>query len=58
MTEATAWKLEQDSDSIAWLTIDKPGTSANVLSSSVLRELDTLLEPGAVRSKARTLRRR
>ncbi|MDB6161332.1 MAG: hypothetical protein JWO04_5038 [Gammaproteobacteria bacterium] len=45
MTEATAWKLEQDADSIAWLTIDKAGTSANVLSSSVLRELDTLLEP-------------
>src|ERR1700716_1658953 len=45
MTEATAWKLERDSDSIAWLTIDKPGTSANVLSSSVLLELDALLEP-------------
>jgi 3-hydroxyacyl-CoA dehydrogenase/enoyl-CoA hydratase/3-hydroxybutyryl-CoA epimerase len=45
MTDATAWKLERDSDSIAWLTIDKPGTSANVLSSSVLLELDALLEP-------------
>src|SRR5882757_9541314 len=45
MTDATAWKLERDSDSIAWLTIDKPGTSANVLSSSVLVELDALLEP-------------
>src|SRR4051812_15431771 len=44
MTDA-AWKLERDSDSIAWLTIDKPGTSANVLSSGVLRELDALLEP-------------
>jgi 3-hydroxyacyl-CoA dehydrogenase/enoyl-CoA hydratase/3-hydroxybutyryl-CoA epimerase len=41
----TAWKLERDSDSIAWLTLDKPGTSANVLSSSVLLELDALLEP-------------
>jgi 3-hydroxyacyl-CoA dehydrogenase/enoyl-CoA hydratase/3-hydroxybutyryl-CoA epimerase len=45
MTDAAAWKLEQDSDSIAWLTIDKPGTSANVLSSSVLVELDALLAP-------------
>ena len=45
MTDATAWKLERDSDSIIWLTIDKPGTSANVLSSGVLQELDALLKP-------------
>jgi 3-hydroxyacyl-CoA dehydrogenase/enoyl-CoA hydratase/3-hydroxybutyryl-CoA epimerase len=45
MTDAAAWKLERDSDSVAWLTIDKPGTSANVLSSGVLVELDALLEP-------------
>src|SRR5882757_3637752 len=45
MTDATAWKLERDSDSIVWLTIDKPGSSANVLSSGVLRELDAVLEP-------------
>jgi len=45
MTDAAAWKLERDSDSIVWLTIDKPGTSANVLSSSVLLELDALLRP-------------
>jgi|KBSSwiStaDraftv2_1062776.scaffolds.fasta_scaffold05119_7 3-hydroxyacyl-CoA dehydrogenase/enoyl-CoA hydratase/3-hydroxybutyryl-CoA epimerase len=45
MTDATAWKLERDSDSIVWLTIDKPGTSANVLSSGVLLELDALLQP-------------
>src|SRR6201999_179381 len=30
---------------VVWLTIDKPGTSANVLSSGVLRELDTVLAP-------------
>jgi 3-hydroxyacyl-CoA dehydrogenase/enoyl-CoA hydratase/3-hydroxybutyryl-CoA epimerase len=41
----SAWKVERDSDSIAWLTLDKPGTSANVLSSSVLLELDALLQP-------------
>jgi 3-hydroxyacyl-CoA dehydrogenase/enoyl-CoA hydratase/3-hydroxybutyryl-CoA epimerase len=38
-----AWKLERDADGIAWLTLDKPGTSANVLSAGVLAELDELL---------------
>ncbi|HET9389003.1 MAG TPA: 3-hydroxyacyl-CoA dehydrogenase NAD-binding domain-containing protein [Steroidobacteraceae bacterium] len=45
MTESLAWSTERDSDGVLWLTIDKPGTSANVLSSSVLRELDALLQP-------------
>ena len=47
MTDAPAssWKVERDSDSVAWLTIDKPGSSTNVLSSGVLRELDAVLEP-------------
>src|SRR5215469_16613583 len=40
---ARSWKLERDADGIAWLTLDKPGTSANVLSASVLAELDELL---------------
>jgi 3-hydroxyacyl-CoA dehydrogenase/enoyl-CoA hydratase/3-hydroxybutyryl-CoA epimerase len=40
-----AWSVETDADGIAWLTIDKPGTSANVLSSTVLQELDGLLGP-------------
>jgi 3-hydroxyacyl-CoA dehydrogenase/enoyl-CoA hydratase/3-hydroxybutyryl-CoA epimerase len=39
----SSWKLERDAGGIAWLTIDKPGTSANVLSGSVLGELDQLL---------------
>lgn len=45
MSDATpsSWKLERDAAGIAWLTIDKPKTSANVLSSSVLLELDGLL---------------
>ena len=30
-TAAPAWKLERDADGIAWLTLDKPGTSTNVL---------------------------
>ncbi|MGH8305820.1 MAG: enoyl-CoA hydratase-related protein, partial [Steroidobacteraceae bacterium] len=41
---ARCWSLERDADGIAWLTLDKPGTSANVLSSGVLQELDALLE--------------
>ena len=40
-----SWRLERDSEGIAWLTIDKPGTSANVLSGGVLGELDALLGP-------------
>jgi 3-hydroxyacyl-CoA dehydrogenase/enoyl-CoA hydratase/3-hydroxybutyryl-CoA epimerase len=45
MTTETArnWSLEKDADGVAWLTLDKPGTSANVLSGSVLAELDGLL---------------
>ena len=42
-TSAASWKLERDAESIAWLTLDKPGTSANVLSAGVLGELDGLL---------------
>ncbi len=38
-----SWKLERDAEGIAWLTLDKPGTSANVLSAAVLVELDELL---------------
>src|SRR5215470_10428738 len=45
MNEASAgsWKLERDAEGIAWLTLDKPGTSANVLSAGVLMELNELL---------------
>ncbi|HEV2230185.1 MAG TPA: 3-hydroxyacyl-CoA dehydrogenase NAD-binding domain-containing protein [Steroidobacteraceae bacterium] len=40
---ARNWTLERDAEGVAWLTLDKPGTSANVLSGSVLLELDGLL---------------
>ncbi len=40
-----AWKMERDADGIVWLTLDKPGISANVLAREVLQELDRLLEP-------------
>lgn len=43
-TPASAWRMERDDDGIIWLTADKPDTSTNVLSSSVLRELDALLD--------------
>lgn len=41
----TSWKSSTDGEGIVWLTLDKPGTSANVLSSGVLIELDALLRP-------------
>jgi 3-hydroxyacyl-CoA dehydrogenase / enoyl-CoA hydratase / 3-hydroxybutyryl-CoA epimerase len=40
---ARNWTLERDAEGVAWLTFDKPGTSANVLSGSVLIELDGVL---------------
>src|SRR5580692_11540309 len=44
-TNGTSWTTATDADGIVWLTLDKPGTSANVLSSTVLIELDALLRP-------------
>jgi 3-hydroxyacyl-CoA dehydrogenase / enoyl-CoA hydratase / 3-hydroxybutyryl-CoA epimerase len=40
-----SWKSATDADGIVWLTLDKPATSANVLSSGVLIELDGILRP-------------
>lgn len=37
------WKLQIDSDRVAWLTFDKPGASANSLSQVALEELDERL---------------
>jgi 3-hydroxyacyl-CoA dehydrogenase / enoyl-CoA hydratase / 3-hydroxybutyryl-CoA epimerase len=42
-TDPKVWTVARDADGIAWLTIDKPGTSANVLSASVLMELNEVL---------------
>src|ERR1700739_4081563 len=44
-TTNPAWKSSTDGDGIVWLTLDKPDTSANVLSSEVLIELDAVLLP-------------
>jgi 3-hydroxyacyl-CoA dehydrogenase/enoyl-CoA hydratase/3-hydroxybutyryl-CoA epimerase len=41
----SSWKVDKDADAVVWLTLDKPNTSANVLSSHVLRELDAVLAP-------------
>jgi 3-hydroxyacyl-CoA dehydrogenase/enoyl-CoA hydratase/3-hydroxybutyryl-CoA epimerase len=38
------WQRETDADGIAWLTLDKPGGSTNVLSRDVLVELGGHLE--------------
>lgn len=43
MNALTYWKMERDADGIVWLALDKPGTSANVLSSEVLIELGALV---------------
>src|ERR1700733_7544184 len=39
MDAVSCWELKVDADRIAWLTCDIPGTSTNVLSASVLKEL-------------------
>jgi 3-hydroxyacyl-CoA dehydrogenase/enoyl-CoA hydratase/3-hydroxybutyryl-CoA epimerase len=41
------WTAQRDADGIVWLTLDKPGTSANVLSRDVLQELAEALAPFA-----------
>jgi 3-hydroxyacyl-CoA dehydrogenase/enoyl-CoA hydratase/3-hydroxybutyryl-CoA epimerase len=39
MAGTATWSLEIDADRVAWLVCDTPGTSTNVLSSAVLRDL-------------------
>jgi 3-hydroxyacyl-CoA dehydrogenase / enoyl-CoA hydratase / 3-hydroxybutyryl-CoA epimerase len=43
-TPPGAWQRETDAEGIAWLTLDKPGASANVLSRAVLVELADCLD--------------
>jgi 3-hydroxyacyl-CoA dehydrogenase / enoyl-CoA hydratase / 3-hydroxybutyryl-CoA epimerase len=40
----TAWVYAQESDGIGLLTLDVPGQSANTLSSTVLQQLDAVLQ--------------
>jgi hypothetical protein len=37
------WKLARDDDGIAWLVLDKAGSSANTLNEEVLAELSDVL---------------
>ena len=41
--ETNAVALSIDSDAIAWITLDKPGSKLNVLSSSVMKRLDEVI---------------
>jgi 3-hydroxyacyl-CoA dehydrogenase / enoyl-CoA hydratase / 3-hydroxybutyryl-CoA epimerase len=43
MAEISSWTLEVDAERIAWLTCDTPGTSTNVLSAPVLKDLAAAL---------------
>ncbi len=40
----TDWRSHCDADGILWLTLDKKNTDTNVLSASVLEQLDSLLD--------------
>jgi 3-hydroxyacyl-CoA dehydrogenase/enoyl-CoA hydratase/3-hydroxybutyryl-CoA epimerase len=44
MADTPSWSLDIDADRVAWLVCDTPGTSTNVLSAAVLRELATRLD--------------
>jgi 3-hydroxyacyl-CoA dehydrogenase/enoyl-CoA hydratase/3-hydroxybutyryl-CoA epimerase len=44
VSDAPAFKLDVDADEIGWLTLDKPGSSANTLGRAVLLELQQQLE--------------
>jgi 3-hydroxyacyl-CoA dehydrogenase / enoyl-CoA hydratase / 3-hydroxybutyryl-CoA epimerase len=44
MTDPTACSFDVDADNIGWLTLDKPGSSANTLGHAVLLDLQRALE--------------
>jgi 3-hydroxyacyl-CoA dehydrogenase/enoyl-CoA hydratase/3-hydroxybutyryl-CoA epimerase len=43
-TDFSHWRLEQDMDQVAWLTLDRAGERNNSLSSEVLHELGMIVE--------------
>jgi 3-hydroxyacyl-CoA dehydrogenase/enoyl-CoA hydratase/3-hydroxybutyryl-CoA epimerase len=52
MTELASCRLDVDADNIGWLTLDKPGSSANTLGQAVLEDLQrqvAILETQALR---------
>jgi 3-hydroxyacyl-CoA dehydrogenase / enoyl-CoA hydratase / 3-hydroxybutyryl-CoA epimerase len=52
MPASRSWSVELDADRVAWLTLDTPGTSTNVLSAAVLRELSAQLADIAAKTPA------
>jgi 3-hydroxyacyl-CoA dehydrogenase/enoyl-CoA hydratase/3-hydroxybutyryl-CoA epimerase len=52
MPDSRSWSVELDADRVAWLTLDTPGTSTNVLSAAVLRELSAQLADIAAKPPA------
>jgi 3-hydroxyacyl-CoA dehydrogenase/enoyl-CoA hydratase/3-hydroxybutyryl-CoA epimerase len=52
MADTGTWSLDIDADRVAWLVCDTPGTSANVLSAAVVRDLATQLADIAARRPA------
>jgi 3-hydroxyacyl-CoA dehydrogenase/enoyl-CoA hydratase/3-hydroxybutyryl-CoA epimerase len=51
------WRIEADPDNIAWLVLDRAGTSTNTLSSEVLGEFDLALdEVAAMKPRALVIR--
>jgi 3-hydroxyacyl-CoA dehydrogenase/enoyl-CoA hydratase/3-hydroxybutyryl-CoA epimerase len=44
MAGSDTWSVEIDADRVAWLVCDTPGTSTNVLSAAVLRDLAAQLD--------------
>jgi 3-hydroxyacyl-CoA dehydrogenase/enoyl-CoA hydratase/3-hydroxybutyryl-CoA epimerase len=52
MPDSRSWYLEVDADRVAWLSLDTPRTSTNVLSAAVLRELAAQLADIAAKPPA------
>jgi 3-hydroxyacyl-CoA dehydrogenase/enoyl-CoA hydratase/3-hydroxybutyryl-CoA epimerase len=52
MAGTGTWSLDLDPDRVAWLVCDTPGTSTNVLSAAVLRDLAAQLQEIAVKRPA------
>jgi 3-hydroxyacyl-CoA dehydrogenase / enoyl-CoA hydratase / 3-hydroxybutyryl-CoA epimerase len=52
MADTNTWLVEIDSDRVAWLVCDTPGSSTNVLSAAVLRDLAAQLQGIAAKRPA------
>ena len=52
MADTNTWSLGMDADRVAWLVCDTPGTSTNVLSAAVLRDLAAQLVDVAAQQPA------